>query len=479
MVIGLEVHAQLKSASKIFCPDAVEYGAPPNTLVSPISLAHPGTLPTFNVACMDMAIKMGLALNCEIDRDTHFARKNYFYPDLPKGYQISQDATPICREGQLLVRLEDGTEKNIGIERIHMEEDAGKNLHDQALYHSLVDFNRVGTGLIEIVSKPDMRSPEEAMAYLTEIRKIVRFIGVCDGNMEEGSLRADANISVMREGATEFGTRAEVKNVNSISNIGRAIRYEVERQIEILESGGVVQQQTRTWDAANGKTHLLRIKEDSDDYRYFPEPDLQPIHVTDEQLERLQSELPKLPRERYLQYTQEFGLPDHDATLLTEQREFAEYFEAVLAHTDDHRAVSNWLNGSVKSYLNERALDITDFPMPPQQLAGIIQLVNAGKVNISMAKEKLFPALLEEPAAKPEAKARELNLIMDADEEALLAKINEILDAEEEKVRVYNAGKDGLLGYFVGQMMRAFKGKADPKQINTLLRQELHKRREE
>ena len=405
MVIGLEVHAQLNSQSKIFCPDAVEYGAPANTLVSPISLAHPGALPSFNVACMDMAIKMGLALDCAIDRDTYFARKNYFYPDLPKGYQISQDRTPICGEGELLVRLEDGTEKTVGIERIHMEEDAGKNLHDQALYHSLVDFNRVGTGLIEIVSKPDMRSPEEAMAYLTEIRKIVRFIGICDGNMEEGSLRADANVSVMREGATEFGIRAEVKNMNSISNVGRAIRYEVDRQIEILENGGSITQQTRTWDAANGVTHLLRVKEDSDDYRYFPEPDLQPIHVTDEQLARLENELPRLPRERFLEYTGTFHLPEHDATLLTEQREFAEYFEAVLEHTDDHRSVSNWLNGSVKSYLNEQALDITEFPLPASRLAEIVQLVGAGKVNISMAKEKLFVALVE-PTPRPRQKTK-------------------------------------------------------------------------
>lgn len=474
MVIGLEIHVQLNTQSKIFCADKIGFGEPPNTLVSPISLGHPGALPTLNRACINLAAKMGLALNCQIRERSHFARKNYFYPDLSKGYQISQDETPICYAGKLPIRVEDGApERIIGITRIHMEEDAGKNLHDQDIYDSLIDYNRCGTGLIEIVSEPDMRTPAEAAAYVTEVRKIVRYLGISDANMEEGNLRVDANISVRKEGQTEFGTRAEVKNINSISNVARAITYEADRQIELLEQGETLIQQTRTWDAVNGKTHLLRVKEDSDDYRYFPEPDLQPIVLKPEDLEQLQAEMPALPRERFQVYTTQYGLPAHDATLLTEQREFAEYFEQVLESTDLHREVSKWLNGPVKNYLNEHAADIDEFPLSPGQLAAIIRLVQEGKVNFSAAKETLFPKLLEHPTADVAALAKQENLIMDTSEGDIRVLVENIIAENPDKVAKYQGGKTGLLGFFVGQAMKALQGKADPKQVNQMIREGL------
>jgi aspartyl-tRNA(Asn)/glutamyl-tRNA(Gln) amidotransferase subunit B len=477
-VIGLEIHAQLASQSKIFCPDPVGYGETPNAFVSPISLGHPGTLPTLNEECVSMAVRMGLALNCEVNRECHFARKNYFYPDLPKGYQISQDDTPVCGKGQLPIRLEDGTERWIGITRIHMEEDAGKNLHDQDIYDSLIDYNRCGTGLIEIVSEPDLRTTAEAMAYVTEIRKIVRYIGISDGNMEEGNLRVDANISVMKEGSKVFGTRAEVKNINSISNLGRAITYEANRQIELLEAGEELRMQTRNWDSVNGQTTLLREKETADDYRYFPEPDLQPLVITDEMLEQIKAQLPALPRERFQRYTQEFGLPAHDATLLTEFRAFAEYFEAVLEYCTQYKAVSNWLNGPVKNYLNEHAVSIDAFPLAPKRIAELQQLVDGGQVSHSVAKETLFNLMLAQPATEPETLAREHNLILDITEDQILTEIHRILAENPDKVNTYLNGKTGLLGFFVGQVMKAFQGKADPKQINQLLSQELEKQKD-
>jgi aspartyl-tRNA(Asn)/glutamyl-tRNA(Gln) amidotransferase subunit B len=477
LVVGLEIHAQLNSRSKIFCPDPVEFGGDPNTLVSVISLGHPGALPSLNRQCVEMAILMGMATDCQIRRESIFARKNYFYPDLSKGYQISQHDTPICHRGKLPIRLADGTEKVIGITRIHLEEDAGKNLHDQDIYDSLVDFNRCGTGLIEIVSEPDIRTPEEAGAYIAEVRKIVRYLGICDGNMEEGSLRVDANISVMRTGTTQFGTRCEVKNMNSISNVQRAIVYEANRQIEILENGGTIIQQTRTWDSVNGKTLLLREKENADDYRYFPEPDLQPLRLTEEQLATVKAKLPALPRQRYQRYTTEFALPDFDATMLTEQREFAEYFEAAIAHTPDPRGVSKWMNGPVKTYLNEQAVEITQFPVPPTTLAEVVGLVNANKVSFTAAKEQLFPLLMQQPDASAAQLAQAHSLLLETSDEDIRTEIERLLDANPDKVATYLGGKTGLLGFFVGQVMKTFQGKADPKAISELTTQALDNRR--
>lgn len=476
-VIGLEIHAQLKSESKIYCADKVTYGEQPNTFVSPISLGHPGTLPTLNEHCLELAIKMGLAMHCTIAEHCYFARKNYFYPDLPKGYQISQDKTPICTKGYLDVRLEGGQKKRIGITRIHMEEDAGKSLHDQDLYDSLIDLNRASVGLIEIVSEPDIENAEQAMAYMTEVRKLVRYLDICDGNMEEGSLRCDANVSVMKKDAKQFGTRAEVKNMNSISNVGRAINYEIERQIELLEGGGTVLLETRTWDAVSGQTYSMRTKEEADDYRYFPEPDLQPLVVTSERISDIEASMPELPDSLYERFTQTYSLPEHDATLLTEQREFAQYYLAVLEGTSNYKAASNWLNGPVKTYLNEHAVDITAFPLPPASIASLVTLVDGGKVSFSIAKEQLFNLLLAEPKAKPEALAKQHNLLLDNDADTIATEIEKVLDADPENVATYLEGKTGLLGHFMGQVMKATKGKADPKLVNKHLRDALEKRR--
>lgn len=474
-VIGLEVHAQLDTKAKMFSREAVVYGAAANTHISTLTLGHPGTLPSLNRAAIDMAIKMGLATQCTIAERCHFARKNYFYPDLPKGYQISQDETPICYKGKINIRLKDGSQKTIGITRIHIEEDAGKSLHDQDPFYTLVDFNRCGVGLIEIVSEPDLSSPEEAAAYLTEIRKLVRYLEVCDGNMEEGSMRCDANISVMKKTADRFGTRVEIKNLNSISNVARAIAYEIERQIELIESGGVVRQQTRSWDALTGRTTLLREKEGAKDYRYFPEPDLLPIVITDDKRERLAAELPELPEARYHKYTQQFGLPDFDATMLTEQREFAEYYESLLTHYPNHKTASNWLNGAVKMYLNEFAIDIQQFPLSAEKLAKILALVETGKVSLSAAKDTLFRAQVADPEADPLALAEAQGILLQNNTDDILQKIEEVLAENPEKVASYLAGKTGLSGFFVGQVTKALQGKADPKLVSQLVIERLNK----
>jgi aspartyl-tRNA(Asn)/glutamyl-tRNA(Gln) amidotransferase subunit B len=473
-VIGIEIHAQLATASKIFCSDPVDFGGAPNTRVSPISLGHPGTLPNINRRAIEMAVIMGLATHCQIRERSHFARKNYFYPDLPKGYQISQDETPICYEGYVNIRLKDGQLKRIGIQRIHLEEDSGKSLHDQDLYHSLIDLNRAGTGLIEIVSKPDLASAEEAAAYVNEIRKIVRYLQICDGNMEEGSLRCDVNISVMRTEAKEFGARAEIKNMNSTSNVIRAIRYEIERQISIIESGGKVVQETRGFDALTGKTVSLREKESSDDYRYFPEPDLLPLVVDAEMLKILRQEIPRLPEELYEIYTKQYRLPPFDAHLLTEQRELSDYFEEIITITDNYKAAANWINTIIKGYLNEMALDITQFPLKPATIAEIIMLIEKGEISHTAAKDTLFHLLLAEPEKQPLALAQEHNLLLSKDDAALEEVIKQVLAQNPDKVKQYLEGKTGLLGFFVGQVMKCSATQVDPKLVNQLLTEKIN-----
>jgi aspartyl-tRNA(Asn)/glutamyl-tRNA(Gln) amidotransferase subunit B len=471
-VIGLEIHAQLATHAKIYCPEAAEYGAMPNTRVSPVSLGLPGALPTLNEHCVELAIKMGLATGSSIAQHCYFARKNYFYPDLPKGYQISQDKTPICLGGSMNIRLKDGTTKRIGITRIHIEEDAGKSMHDQDMYDTLIDLNRAGVGLIEIVSEPDMRTAEEAMAYITEIRKLVRYLDICDGNMEEGSLRCDCNVSVMKKTDTKFGTRTETKNMNSISNVGRAIAYEIERQIELLERGERVIQQTRTWDAVTGTTMPLRDKESADDYRYFPEPDIQPLALTDAYLERIRVSLPELPEALFDKYTNNYRLPDWDAGQLTETKEFANYYEALLHHTQHYKTAANWMIGPVKTWLNERGLEMKDYPLAPEALAGIIELVEAGKVSHSAAKDQLLPILLNDPSQSPAEAAAAHNLLLNDNSDELRTIVQQVLADNPEKVQTYLNGKDGLLGFFVGQVMKLSGGKADPKMLNTLVIEE-------
>jgi aspartyl-tRNA(Asn)/glutamyl-tRNA(Gln) amidotransferase subunit B len=474
-VIGLEVHAQLLTHSKMYSSDENEYGAMPNTNLSVITLGHPGTLPRVNRTAVDFAIKMGLATNCHIQRENLFARKNYFYPDLPKGYQITQDKTPICYGGHVDIRLADGSTRRIGITRIHMEEDAGKSMHLAGETETLVDLNRAGVPLIEIVSEPDIRTEEEAYAYLAEIKKLVEYLGICDGNMEEGSLRCDANVSVMKKGADKFGTKVEVKNMNSFRNVQRAIEHEIVRQIQILENGSEVDSETRGFDAASGTTSGQRSKETLNDYRYFPEPDLPPLVIDDAWLHRVQADLPALPQQLYARFTGELGLSDYDANVLIDQKAVAQYFDdlARLLPPASAKAAANWVMGPVKSYLNERALEINDFPLDPGQLAGIIELIEAGKINYSVASKQLFPYLLEHPTANATGAAEQLGLLTKADAGELEALVQQVLAANPAKVAEYRAGKKSLTGMFMGELMKLTGGKADPKLANQLLRQGL------
>jgi len=472
-IIGLEVHAQLLTESKAFTADTTEYGSLPNTNISAITLGHPGTLPRMNKKAVDYAIKMGLATNCEITRRNIFARKNYFYPDLPKGYQITQDKTPICTQGHVAIQVSNGPEKKVGITRIHMEEDAGKSMHLAGETETLVDFNRAGVPLIEIVSEPEMVNSEEAYAYLVEIKKLVRYLDICDGNMEEGSLRCDANVSVMLKGAKQFGTKVEVKNMNSFRNVQRAIDHEIERQIALLEAGEIIESETRGFDANTGTTSGQRSKETMNDYRYFPEPDLTPLVISEEWLNQIKAEMPSLPHELYARFTQKYGLPEYDANVLTDTKEIAEYLDALCQSTTNYKAASNWVMGPVKSYLNELALPIAEFPLKPEQIAELIALVDENKVNYSAASRNIFSYLIQNPDRTALAAAENLNLIQESDDDALQSFIDQVLQNNPKKVAEYKAGKTSLVGMFMGEIMKLTKGKADPKATNKLLQEKL------
>lgn len=471
-VVGLEVHAQLLTKSKLFCGDSIAFGSEPNTQVSPITLAHPGTLPKMNRKAIEFAIKMGLACHCEIEKDNYFVRKNYFYPDLPKGYQVSQHTTPICKGGYVKIKNE-FLEKNIQLNRIHLEEDAGKSLHDVDPDNTCIDFNRAGTPLIEIVSEPDISNGEEAYLFLTELRKLVRYLEICDGNMEEGSLRCDANISVRKKGETKLGTKVEVKNLNSIRNVKRAIEFEEQRLIECLEKGEKIIQQTRSFDSGNGTTFAIRDKEEADDYRYFPEPDLTPFHLQDDFIERVQKEIPALQEERIKKYSSVFQLSEYDAEVLTEEKVFSDYFEQVVQHSNNYKAVANWMLGPVRSWLNENKKEIGSFPLPAEQIAALVELVDSGKVNFSVASSKIFPALIKESRQTPLQVAEKLNLIQQSDISFLQPIINDVLDKFADKVIEYKKGKKGLLALFVGEVMKRSKGKANPAMANELILKEL------
>jgi aspartyl-tRNA(Asn)/glutamyl-tRNA(Gln) amidotransferase subunit B len=472
-VIGLEVHIQLLTKSKAYSSDANEYGNMPNTNIDPISLGHPGTLPKMNKKVIEHAVKLGLACNCHITEINQFARKNYFYADLPKGYQITQDKTPICTGGFITIKNDDDSEKKIFLTRIHMEEDAGKNIHDQAPYHTLVDLNRAGVPLLEIVSEPDIRKPEEAYKYLTEIRKLVRYLDICDGNMEEGSLRCDANISVMKKGSTTFGTKVEVKNMNSIRNVQRAIEYEIKRQIDLIEAGESFPMETRNFDAVSGKTFSLRSKEAANDYRYFPEPDLQPVIITETYIEEIKKSLPPLPDFLFNKYVQQFGLSAYDAGVITDNKHIALYFEELIASTANYKAAVNWLMGDIKSTLNQNAISIEKFQLKPQQIAQLIELIDSKKVSHTLASQKLYPKMLEQPEKTPSEIAQENNWLQKNDENALMDFINQSLAKYPDKVQDYKNGKTNLLGLFMGEVMKLSKGVADPKLINELLRKKL------
>jgi aspartyl-tRNA(Asn)/glutamyl-tRNA(Gln) amidotransferase subunit B len=472
VVIGLEVHAQMLTKTKAYSNDVNEYGSAPNSNISAVTLGHPGTLPVMNKKTIEYAIKLGLACDAHIAPAQHFARKNYFYPDLPKGYQITQDTTPICTGGSIVIRTDDGTEKSIGLTRIHMEEDAGKSIHDVDVYDTLVDLNRAGTPLLEIVSEPDMRSSMEAYHYLTEVRKLVRYLDICDGNMEEGSLRCDANVSVRLIGVSEFGTKVEVKNMNSIRNVQRAIEFEIIRQIEVLEEGGSLSQETRAFDALKGITISMRSKEAANDYRYFPEPDMPPISVTQEQIQAVAKDMPALPRALFQRYTKEYGLSEYDAYNITDNKGIALYYESILAHTKNYKSAANWLMGDIKSYLNEYGIEMDKFPLKPLVIAELIHLVEEGKVSSSVASQNIFPALFETEET-PLQVAERLNLIQNSDEDALKGFILKVFELNQDEVTRYRAGEKQLTGFFMGQLMKVSQGKADPKLANGLLRQML------
>lgn len=471
VVIGLEVHAQLLTKTKAYSSDINEYGSHPNTNVSVITLGHPGTLPVMNKRTIEFAVKLGLACGCTIAEHQHFARKNYFYPDLPKGYQITQDTTPICTGGAIVIKTEDNQEKTIGLTRIHMEEDAGKSIHDVDLYDTLVDLNRAGTPLLEIVSEPEIRSSQEAYNYVTEVRRLVRYLDICDGNMEEGSLRCDANISVRLKGAAEFGTKVEVKNMNSIRNVQRAIEFEVERQIIAVENGERISQETRSFDALKGITISMRSKEAANDYRYFPEPDLQPLVVDATYVNQVKAKMPALPRELYAKYTQDLKLSDYDAGILTDSKSIALFFEEVISNTKNYKSAANWVMGEVKSYLNQNGLEIEDLPISAKQIAGIINLIEGGKVSNSAASQKLFPALIENPDANIDELAVSLNIIQESNADSLKEVILGVFEQHPGEVSRFKAGENQLTGFFMGQIMKASGGKADPKTTNALLRE--------
>jgi aspartyl-tRNA(Asn)/glutamyl-tRNA(Gln) amidotransferase subunit B len=467
-VIGLEVHMQLLTESKAYSSDSTEFGGMPNTNVSVITLGHPGTLPKMNRKVIDHGIRLGLACGCDIRKVNQFARKNYFYADLPKGYQITQDTTPICTGGHITIKV-DGQEKNIGLIRIHMEEDAGKSMHDSDPFDTLVDLNRAGVALLEMVSEPDIRTPEEAYAYLTEVRKLVRYLDICDGNMEEGSLRCDANISVRLRGAEQYGRRVEVKNMNSIRNVQRAIAFEIERQIAEIEAGGEISQDTRSFDATAGTTFVMRSKEMANDYRYFPEPDLPPVIIDQPWIDRVKELMPALPNELFKRFVKDFGLSEYDAAVITDTKPVALYFDRVASLTKNYKAAANWVTGDIKSHLNERALHMEQFPVSPQSIAQLIALIDEGKVSHSMASQRIFPELCDHPNEAPEAIAARLDLLQTNDAGELEAWVNEALAKFPDKVAEYLAGKKGLTGLFMGEVMKLSKGKADPKAASALV----------
>lgn len=473
-VIGLEIHVQLATNTKAYSTESTTYGASPNTLVSAISLGHPGTLPKVNKSVIEYAVKLGLACGCTIRERNEYARKNYFYADLPKGYQITQDKTPICTGGSVKIKDANGNPKTIGLTRIHMEEDSGKSVHDIDPFNTLVDLNRAGTALLEIVSEPEFKDGQEAYSYLSEMRKLVRYLDISDGNMEEGSLRCDVNVSIKPKGQKEFGTKVEVKNMNSFRNVQKAIDFEIKRQYELIQSGGKVEQQTMNFDATTGATIVLRAKEDAHDYRYFPEPDLLPVIVKQEYVKTVEGNMPPLPAALFDKY-KKLKLSDYDASLLTETKEIALYFEDVIEHTKNYKAAANWMMGVIKSHLNEKAISIQAFSLAPKTIATLIDMVDANEVSNSAASGDLFKLLLDNPEGNPKKLAKEHNLIQESDTSTLEAFVDEALAQYPDKVTEYKNGKKGLMGLFVGEVMKISRGKADPKMTTKILQEKLDK----
>ncbi len=468
-VIGLEIHAQLATKSKIFSGAPTAYGAAPNTQACAVDLGFPGVLPVLNEAAVRMAVKFGLATHSTVARRSVFARKNYFYPDLPKGYQISQYELPIVHDGHIDIELEDGTTKRIGVTRAHLEEDAGKSLHED--FHGMtgIDLNRAGTPLLEIVSEPDMRSAKEAVAYMKKLHSLVRYLEICDGNMQEGSFRCDANVSIRPRGQTEFGTRTELKNINSFRFVEKAINFEIERQIDVLESGGTVVQETRLYDAGKGETRPMRTKEEANDYRYFPDPDLLPVEISEAFIEEVRATLPELPDAKRARFESEYGLPAYDAGVLTATREMADFYEATVAASGcEGKLVANWVMGEFSAALNKDAIEVTASPVSADMLAGLLRRIADNTISGKIAKQVFEAMWAGEGDADAVIEARGLKQITDAG--AIEKIVREVLEKNPKQVEQYRVGQQKLFGFFVGQTMKATQGKANPAQVNQILK---------
>ena len=466
-VIGLEVHAQLKTQSKMFCTCGTVFGLPANTQTCPVCLGLPGTLPVANKQAIEMAIKAGLALHCAINARNRFARKNYFYPDLPKGYQISQYESPICENGWIEIAAGTGTKK-IRIRRAHLEEDAGKNVHETGTSGSRVDLNRAGTPLLEIVTEPDMRSADEVVAYLKMLRDILVYLGVCDGNMEEGSLRCEPNLSLRPVGAKEFGTKVEMKNINSFKFVKEAIEYEIKRQTKVLNEGGKIHQETRLWDTDRGETAVMRSKEEAHDYRYFPDPDLVPLQISDEWIDELRQAVPELPAARQKRFVAQYGLPEYDADVLTSSKGLADYFEICVKLFNQPKTVSNWVMGELLRELGNSGTAVEKSPVKPERLVSLLKLVEAGTISLKVARE-IFPEVYASGKSAEEiVKAKGLTQV--SDEGALAKIIDDVIAKNPAQVQQYRSGKEQILGFLVGQVMKASGGKANPGKVNELLK---------
>ena len=471
-IIGLEVHAQLLTNTKAYSSDENIYGAIPNTKTSPISLGHPGTLPSINKKVIEYAVRLGVAIGSDIRQNNEYARKNYFYADLPKGYQITQDKTPICTGGSIVINFGKKNKKSINITRIHMEEDAGKSIHDIDPFNTLIDLNRAGVPLLEIVSEPELNSSEEAYEYLNEIRKILRYLNICNGNMEEGSLRCDANISVMLSDDNKFGTKVEVKNMNSMRNVKKAIDFEINRQINLIEQNDIVISETRSFNAADGTTIPMRRKEEANDYRYFPEPDILPVIITKEYIKKINDTLPLLPEQLYVKFTNNYNLSSYDASVLIEDKEIALYFDELCSYSKNYKISANIINGIVKSYLNENAISIKSIAITPKRLAGLIKLISSNEISNTVANSKLFPLMLKNKESAKEL-AEQHNLKQEKNNDAVLDYINKVILKYPDKVEEYKNGKLGLFGLFMGEIMKISKGKVDPKITTRLLKDRL------
>lgn len=470
-VIGLEIHMQLSTKSKMFASEKNTFGELPNTFISPVSLAHPGTLPTINKEAINYAICLGLACKSNICKKNYFARKNYFYPDLPKGFQITQDQTPICQGGEISFSI-NNEKRTIKLNRIHIEEDTAKLIHDLYPHYTCIDFNRAGIGLLELVTAPEIKSPEEAYAFLYELRRLVRYLDICDGDMEKGSLRCDANISVMPEGSSVFGQRVEIKNINSIKNVQLALEYEIKRQIDLICNGGKVEQETRTFDANTGTTIALRSKENAFDYRYFVEPDLPPFYVSDEWIEKIKKSMPLLPDEYRVKLLNDLHVNEYNTNILIENKQFLELFEKLSNDTEDFNNVANWLLGPIKGYLNEYKLSIDIVDGKITEIKKLIKLVEDKKLSHTVATQNILPGILENDNVDPLTLAQKLNLLQNTNEECIIPVVKEVIAAYPDKVEKYKTGKKGLLGFFVGEVIKKISN-ADPTIVNSFVKQML------